>query len=462
MADLKLPGVGSGFPIQSFVDATVNAERAPKENMFARRANDIGVQLSSYGSLKSVLEELQTSLKKLGEEEAFEKRSTSFSNSGFANATADKTAVAGSYTIVVKELAEAHKVSTGNLDAETKYGSGSLTLDVGAESFTVNIDKDKSTLAEMAKAINNAEDNKGVRATVVTDDNGSRLVFFSDKTGTENEITVSASGNGDGDGGANLNVLATVTEVQAAKDAEVIIDNALVTSQSNKIENAIQGVTLDLKKVNDAPGGEKPDTKLTIGYDKSTVETNLKAFVESFNKVMSTINKLTSYSPETEKAGALNGDSTARSLTSKIRSMLSEPVEGASAPIRSLTDLGITTKQDGTIELDEDLLKKQVDENFAKIGQLFASEKGVSNKLDDMLDSFVGKEGILTKRDTSLNDQMKRLEDEQADFELYMEKFEERVYKQFSGMDILVAQLNQQLTSVISAFDNMPSFGGKQ
>lgn len=462
MADLKLPGVGSGFPIQAFVDATVNAERAPKENMFARRANDIGVQLSSYGSLKSVLEGLQTSLKKLGEEEAFEKRSTSFSNSGFASATADKTAVAGSYTLVVKELAEAHKVSTGNLDAETKYGSGTLTLGVGAESFIVNIDKDKSTLADMAQAINNAEDNKGVRATVVTDDNGSRLVFFSDKTGTENKITVSASGNGDGDGGTNLDVLATVTEVQAAKNAEVIIDNALVTSQSNKIENAIQGVTLDLKKVNDAPGGEKPDTKLTIGYDKSTVETNLKAFVESFNKVMTTINKLTSYSPETEKAGALNGDSTARSLTSKIRSMLSEPVEGASAPIKSLTDLGITTKQDGTIELDEDLLKKQVDENFAKIGQLFASEKGVSNKLDDMLDSFVGKEGILTKRDTSLNDQMKRLEDEQADFELYMEKFEERVYKQFSGMDILVAQLNQQLTSVISAFDNMPSFGGKQ
>lgn len=463
MADLKLPGVGSGFPIQSFVDATVAGERAPKEKMFQRRANDIGVQLSSYGTLKGVLDEFKTALKKLGDEEAFEKRSTSFSNSGFISATADKTAVAGSYTLVVKQLAEAHKVGTTAIpkaDAEKKLGSGSLTLGVGDESFTVSIDKDKSTLAEVADAVNNAEDNKGVRATVVTDDNGSRLVFFADKTGTEHQISVSASGNADGDGGESLDVLGTTTEIQAAKDAQVTIDGALITSQSNEIENAIQGVTLDLKKVNDDPGGEKPDTKLTIGYDKGVVEKNLQEFVKSFNTVMATINQLTLYDPETEKAGPLNGDGTARNLTSQIRRMLSEPIEGASAPIKSLTDLGITTKKDGKIELDEDLLKKQVDENFAKIGQLFASESGVSSKLDDMLESFVGSEGILTKRDSSLNEQMKKLDKERADFAIYIEKYEERIYKQFSGMDIMVAQLNQQLNSVIAAFDNMPNFGG--
>nr|WP_206063624.1 flagellar filament capping protein FliD [Oceanimonas sp. MB9] len=460
-----MPGVGSGFPIQSFVDATVAGERAPKDKMFSRRANDIGVQLSSYGTLKGVLDEFKTALGKLGEEEAFEKRSTSFTNSGFASATADKTAVAGSYTLSVKQLAEAHKIGTSAVpkaDAEKKLGSGTLTLNVGSESFSVSIAKDKSSLAEVADAVNNAEDNKGVRATVVTDDTGSRLVFFADKTGTESQISVSASGNADGDGGASLDVLGVTTEIQAAKDAQLTIDGALITSQSNEIENAIQGVTLDLKKVNDAPDGEKPDTKLTIGYDKGTVEKNLQEFVKSFNTVMATINQLTSYDPETEKAGPLNGDGTARNLTSQIRRMLSEPVEGASPPIQSLTDLGITTKKDGKIELDEDLLKKQVDENFAKIGQLFASEKGVSNKLDEMLESFVGTEGILTKRDTSLNEQMKKLDNERADFELYMEKYEERIYKQFSGMDIMVAQLNQQLNSVIAAFDNMPDISGGQ
>lgn len=464
MAGIKLPGVGSGFPIQSFVDATVAGERAPKDKMFATRANDINVQLSSYGALKGVLDEFKTSLEKLGEEEAFQKRSTSFTNSGFASASADKSAVAGSYTLVVKELAEAHKLGTAAIpkaDAEKKLGAGTLTLGVGDESFTVAIDKEKSTLAEVAEAVNNAEDNKGVRATVVTDDSGSRLVFFANKTGTESQITVAATGNADGDGGADLATLDdALTTVQAAKDAVVTIDGATVTSQTNEIKNAIQGVTLDLKKVNDAPDGEKPNTKLTIGYDKGTVEKNLKGFVDAFNKVMGTINKLTAYNAETERAGPLNGDGSTRNITSQIRSMLSETVEGAVSPLKSLTDLGITSKKDGTIELDEDLLKKQVDENFEKIGLLFASEKGISNKLDEMLESFVGKEGILTERDTSLNEQMKKLNKEAGDFELYMDKFEERTYKQFTSMDIMVAQLNQQLTSVISAFDNMPDFSG--
>ncbi|MFP2770610.1 flagellar filament capping protein FliD [Oceanisphaera sp. KMM 10153] len=468
MSGLKLPGVGSGFPIQQFVDATVSAERAPKEKMLARQANDINVQLSSYGSLKSVLSEFKDSLKALGEEEAFQKRSTSFNNSGFTSAKADKDAVAGSYTLVVKQLAQAHKVGSDAIpkaDAEKTLGSGTLTLGVGDESFSVAIDKEKSTLAEVAAAVNNAEENKGVRATVVTDDTGSRLVFFAEKTGTENEVTVSATGDGNGEG-PSLATLGSVTEIQPAKDAQVTIDGALVTSQSNEIKDAIQGVTLDLKKVNDPETSDKTDAKketiLTIGYDKSTVEKNLKGFVDSFNKVMSAINQLTSYDPDTERAGPLNGDSSTRSLTSQIRNMLSESVEGAVAPIKNLTDLGITSKKDGTIELDEDILKKQVEDNFERIGHLFASEKGVSNKLDEMLESFVGKEGVLTERDKSLNEKMAKLDKEAVDFELYMEKFEERTYKQFTSMDIMIAQLNQQLSSVTAAFANMPDFSGSK
>lgn len=480
MSGLKLPGVGSGFPIQQFVDATVAAERAPKENMLARQANDIKVQLSSYGSLKGVLSEFKDSLKKLGEEEAFQKRSTSFNNSGFVTAKADKDAVAGSYKLEITQLATAHKLGSSYIpkaEAEKKLGSGSFNFTLGegenAQSFGVNIDKDKSSLTEIAAAINNAEDNKGVRATVVNSqhpDTGepiSQLVFFSDKTGTDNKITVSATSSGGNEGTATLDSLvASPKTVQEAQNAEMTIDGAKVVSQSNEIKDAIQGVTLDLKKMTDKEDPAKTDLKtsttLTIGYDKTTVEKNLQDFVASFNKVMGAINQLTSYDQKTERAGPLNGDNSTRSLTSQIRNMLSEPIAGAVAPIKTLTDLGITSKKDGTIELDEDILKKQVEDNFERIGQLFASEKGVSNKLDEMLESFVGKEGILTERDKSLNDKMAKLDKEAVDFALYMEKFEERTYKQFTSMDIMVAQLNQQLNSVTAAFANMPDFSGKK
>ncbi|WP_445397068.1 flagellar filament capping protein FliD [Zobellella sp. An-6] len=463
MADLKLPGVGSGFPIQSFVDATVSAERAPKEKMFATRVTNINVQLSAYGSMKSALSEFQSAFKQLGDEEAFQKRSASLSESGFVTASADKTAVAGSYKLEVKTLAEAHKLGVDqSVASEQKLGSGTFEFTVDGNAFSVAIDQDKSTLAEIAEAINNAEGNTGVRATVINDGQGnSSLVMFAEKTGEQNAISYTVTGNNDGDDAAlGLGALAGFTEIQAAQDATLVIDNTTtITSPTNEIKDAIQGVTLNLKKLNDT---EKPSTTLTIGYDKATVEKNLKNFVAAFNKVMGTVNQLTSYNPETEQAGPLNGDGTARNLSSQIRRMLSEPVAGAVSPIKSLTDLGITSKKDGTIELDEGLLKKQVDENFEKIGLLFSSEQGVAKKLDDMLESFVGKEGVLTKRDTSLNDQLKKISNERQDFALYMEKYEERIYKQFTNMDIMVAQLNQQLTSVISAFESMPDFGSSK
>lgn len=480
MGDLKLPGVGSGFPIQQFVDVTVKAERAPKEKMLARQANEIKVQLSSFGSLKGVLSDFQDSLKKLGEEEAFQKRSTSFNNSGFVSAKADKDAVAGSYKIEVTQLATAHKLGSSYIakaDAEKKLGSGTFNFTLGegenAQSFGVAIDKDKSSLTEIAAAINNAEDNKGVRATVVNSEDpvtglaSSRLVFFSEKTGTDNKIKVSATNGTGNEGTATLeSLVAAPTTVQAATNAEITIDGARVVSQTNEIKDAIQGVTLDLKKITDPADSDKTDAKtsttLTIGYDKTTVEKNLTDFVSSFNKVMSTINQLTSYDAKTERAGPLNGDGTTRSLASQLRRMLSEQVEGAVAPIKTLTDLGITSKQDGTIELDSDILKKQVDENFERIGLLFTSEKGVSNKLDEMLESLVGKTGTLTERDKSLNDRMAKLDKEAVAFEIYIEKFTERTFRQFTKMDISVAQLNQQLNSVMAAFDSMPDFSGKK
>lgn len=460
MSGIKLPGVGSGFPVQTFVDAVVAAESKPKEQMFARRAGELNVQLSAYGSMKGALSEFQASLKRLGNEDAFQKRSASFSESGFVSGSADKTAVAGSYKLEVKSLAEAHKLGVGApVPSTQKLGSGTFDFEVGENAFSVTIDKDKSTLADIADAINQAPENKGMSATVINDGKGnSSLVFFSKNTGEANAISYTVSGNNDGDDEATgLSALASFTTTQEAKDAVLVIDNTTtITSDTNQVKDAIQGVTLDLKKLNDE---EKPSTTLTIAYDKNAVEKNLKDFVSAFNKVIGTLSDLTAYDPETEKAGPLNGDGTARNLVSQVRRVLTEAVADAAPGAKTLADLGITSKRDGTLELDNDRLKKQLNDNFDNVGKLLASDKGVANKLNEVLEGFVGKEGILTKKDDSLNEQLKKIDKERQNFALYMENFEERTYKQFAGMDIAVSQLNQQLNSVIAAFDSMPDFG---
>ena len=446
MAGIQLPGVGSGFPIQSFVDATVQAERAPKENALNRKQKSLDVRISSYASLKKELDAFQKSLKDLTSKEAFQKRSVTLSNEGFFTAKADKNAVAGSYTLAVEQLAQAHKVGSGyvNGDIKDNLGAGSLTLSLGSESFTVDVTADKSSLADIAKAINQSDDNTGVSATVVTDDKGPRLVLFGDQTGQENKISVSASGDA---GFTDIFLPENMKQVQAAQDAIVNIDGATVTRSSNEIKDAIAGVTLNLDKLNNT---DDPTTKLTIGYDKESVTENLKAFVESYNKIINTTKKLTSFDPESKAAGPLNGDALVRNITSELRNALGAKVEGASSSLKSLSDLGITTKRDGTLEIDNDVLDEHIANNFDGIGRLFDGDSGLASKLDEMLEGFTGRKGILTTKDESLNSQLSKLNKQRADFEDRMLKFEDRVFRQYNAMDQMIADMNNQMSSMMS------------
>lgn len=446
MAGLSIPGVGSGFPVQQFVDATVDAERVPKENAIKRQQSKVDVQISAYGSIQKELDAFQKSLKGLTDKEAFQQRSVSLSNEGFLTSKADKNAVAGSYDISVQQLARADKVASGYLAPETdikdNLGGGTLTLGMGNESFTVNVDAENSSLADIAKAINQSDDNKGVKATVVTDDNGSRLVLFGDKTGVANKVTVDA-----GSGGFGGVFDGALENIQPATDAIIKVDGATVTRGSNEIKDVIAGVTLNLDKVSTT---EDPMTTLTIANDKKSVTENLKSFVESYNKIVETTKKLSSYDAENKKAGPLNGDSLLRTISTQLRDALGSQVDGASSSLKSLSDLGITTKKDGTLEIDNKILDNHIANNFDGIGRLFDGESGLASKLDTMLKGFTGRGGALTTKKESLDLQAGKFAQQRLDLEERMAKFETRVMKQFNAMDAMVANMNNQMMTMMS------------
>ena len=444
MAGMALTGIGSGFPVQQFVDASVQAERAAKESSLNRKQGNLDVKISSYASVKKVLDSFQKSLKDLTAKDAFQTRSVALSTEGFLTTKADKNAVAGSYDIVVEKLAKAHKIGSGYATGNIKdnQGAGSLTLKTGGKEFTIDITADKSSLADIAQAINRADDNSGVKATVVTDNDGSRLVLFSDKTGVENKIEINPSVGGFG----GMFDATSLKEVQPAEDAVVKIDGATVTRPSNEIKDAIAGVTLNLDKV--SKDGEV--TKLTIGYDKKSVTDNLKALVDSYNKIVETTKKLSSFDAENKKAGPLNGDSLLRNITTQLRDALGEQVEGASGNLKSLSDLGITTKRDGTLEIDDKILEEHIANNFDGIGRLFEGDSGIGSKLDSLLKGFTGKTGVLTTKNESLSEQLSKLGKQRIDLDDRMLKFESRVMKQFNAMDAMIGKMNDQMSSMMS------------
>lgn len=448
---LTATGIGSGLDISNIVKVLVDAEKMPKEAMFNKSEDSIKAKVSAMGTLKSELSKFQDALKKLQTGDALNQRKISVSNPAYLSATSDKTAQAGSYNIKVEQLATNHKVAgTNTTSSASPAGEGSLGFGINGKNFSVDVSATDS-LASIAKKVNEASDNVGVTATVITSDAGSRLVFSSNKSGEDNQISITANDTA-GTGLTDMFGTGNTTTLQDAKNAIVYIDNQKVTSQSNDIKNAITGVTLSLTDADIAK-----TTTLKITQDNDAVKTNVKAFVDAYNSLVTAVDKMSSYDPDKKTAAALQGDSMIRSIESQLRGISSERVPTESGGTIALYDIGIKTDRYGKLSVDDTKLDKVLSEDMSSVEALFSTpNKGLANRFNDVADSYVKSRGLIADRQTSYTTQQKQLSDQRVAFTLKMDQLTARLSKQFNKMDLVVGQLNQQGAGLMDRLNSLP------
>ncbi|MFC6806053.1 flagellar filament capping protein FliD [Methylophaga thalassica] len=198
MATISSLGVGTGLDLESIVTGLMDIERQPLDRLESKQST-INAQISAYGSFKSKLSTFQSAMESLSSASSFKVFQANSQDEDLFTATATSTAATGSYNIDVTQIATRDKLaSSAFTDYNTTVGEGTLTISVGSESFDVTIDSSNSSLAQIRTAINNASENTGVTASIITDDSGARLVLTSNETGTDNAISVSVSGDSDG------------------------------------------------------------------------------------------------------------------------------------------------------------------------------------------------------------------------------------------------------------------------
>ena len=108
-------------------------------------------------------------------------------------ATSDNTAVAGTYSVVVNNLATSSKVASASFagGAASAIPSGTLKISQNGTDYDVAIPAN-ATLQSARDAINSAQGANGISANIVTDSTGaSRLVISSNKTGAGSDLKVS-------------------------------------------------------------------------------------------------------------------------------------------------------------------------------------------------------------------------------------------------------------------------------
>jgi flagellar hook-associated protein 2 len=429
----SLGGIGSGLDIQGLVSQLVAAERAPQAQRLSRVESTTKSQLSSLGSISSVLASLKSAATAFSSASGFGARTVSLSRSEFLSASASSSAQQGSYQIDVVQLARAAKQSSPpQPTAGSNLGSGSLSLNIGGSSFTVNAGGGPITLSGLRDAINAASDNTGVNATLVTADDGARLVLTGRETGAAK--TLSLSGTGDLVGFASA-----FTVNSTAADAQVRIDGNLTSSSTNTFSSAITGVTFTVSKSDPDPVATR--TVLTVGRDDGAARKQVDAFVNSINSVISTVKVATLYNPSTGSSSPLTGDALPRTLVSQLRNAVSATVPGQPIGFESLNSVGIAFQADGSLKLDAAKFDQAINADPQAVAALFSGDNSAGQRMSNLVDGFTGTNGVITSRNKALNERLSGVTRQREALDLRMERVKANYLAQFTAMEKIVTQL---------------------
>jgi flagellar hook-associated protein 2 len=187
------PTSGTGFDVSTTVASIVsnlqNVETPWKTQLTKLESQDTAI--SSLGTLFSNLSNDMSSLTDF--EGVMAVKTGSSSDTNVLTLTyADSTAIAGTHTVEVTNLAQTSSGYLAEVPSASTALTGSITLQAGSGTAqTITLTSSDDTLTGLASAINSS--GVGITASVLTDSSGSRLSLVSGTSGANGGITVSSN-----------------------------------------------------------------------------------------------------------------------------------------------------------------------------------------------------------------------------------------------------------------------------
>jgi len=354
------------------------------------------------------------------------------------------------------------------------------TFNVTINSVDFSFSKTDSLSTVMNK-INNSEAGVKIAYSSITD----RFTMTAAESGVGNNVAITETTG-------NLMTAMGLTSAGGAQvndgvNAVLTVNNQLITRSSNTME--IDGVNVTISEITSDP------TTLTMTENATSLLDSVKSFVADYNKLVDSINGLvkedydSDYQPLTEdqksemseteieawekkaKTGLLRSDATLKAISSKLHTVMT----GLSVGSTSLYTMGISSAgygENGKLQIDETKLKKALETKSSEIKELFTSEKGIGNALNEVITDATkttgvkGTRGTLveiagvasTMSDTENNifDQIKRTNKTIKTMQTRLTAEESRLWKRFTAMETAINSLNSQ-SAILSQFSGSSS-----
>lgn len=449
-------GIGSGVDTGALVSSLVGAVRDPKEKVITDRQSLNSARVSALASASSSLDTFADALNSLVQ------------GSGYAGTPVSNDASIASVSLLpggeitglpaqlqVQQLASAQvlaSVPVGGATASSAVGLGKLTLTVGGGTpVSIEVTAANNSYTGLAKTINDA--NAGVTASVVTDNQGTRLVIKG-ATGAASNFTL-ANDTGD----ADLASFAwtgsdspTMSKLSTAQDSIISLDGVEQRYSSNTIDTAIANLRIDLNKA--APG---TTVSLTKSEPTTTMRDLMVEFVDAYNTLMKGLNTASASGADQSSSGVLAGEAAIRDMKRQLSSMTSTAM-GTSGPFRTLADIGVATNRDGTLKLDTAVLDKAIAANPTAITQMLnpavstATNPGLAGLMDGVRDKIQVKDGALASAQAkyaeladTLAEQLEKLDTQMANYEEQLTSVYSKMESRLTALKATQSYLEQQI-----------------
>ena len=454
---MTISGTGA-IDVNSIVTQLMTIERRPLDAL-QQRETDIKSKLTALGRVQSAVSALQDSVAKLRQNTAFAAAKATVTGEG-ATAVAGTGAITGRFAVSVTALARAQSTASAAVaTATTSIGTGALTIrsaDGNTVLATINIgDTSTGTLTEARDEINAA--GIAVKASLVNDGGQVRLVLNSSQTGAANGFQVSV--------GAGLTGV-SFTNTQTAQNASFSVNGLALTSASNTVTDAVSGLTITLTKQPPAgsPPGTTVDSEVAVDLDADTVRTGVDNFIKAYNTLDALIRDLTKYDPTTKSAAVLNGETVLRRLQDQVRGLVTgAKTGGATGELTRLSEIGVAIQRDGSLTLDSSKFNAALTADSNKVARLFTTsatldtDQGFAMRLGTRLTSILGPDGLLESRQNGLQASIKTLDQQQSGMQARLTETEKRLRAQYSALDALVTNRQQQSNALANALAGLSS-----
>jgi flagellar hook-associated protein 2 len=446
-AAISSPGIGSGLDVNSIVSQLVTAATQNQQTNITNQTNQDNTQISALGSISSALSSLQSSLSGLISGGAATQLSATSGNTNAFTATTSSGAAPASYNVQVLALAQSSTIASGDYASATStVGDGTVTIGVGANSFTVTLAPGSDSLGSLVSAINSSPNNTGVSASIVGDGGNVRLMLTAQQTGNAGLLSLSSSATADGSS------FITTTQVQAPAQAEVSVNGYNYYSDSNTVTGAISGVTLSLL------GTTTAATPLTLAYNQQAASTAVQSFVSAYNAAVQSVSSQASYNSSTQVAGPLLGNPLVQALSGQLSSLVGGVFNGTGGNYSLLSQIGISLNSDGTLSLNSSTLSSALSADPNSVQELFSSSNGAGTQLNNLLNGYLGSggtTGILAASTDSLQTQLTNLGVQQTALNNQSQVLQTQYMAQYTALDTLMSSLKQTSSYLTAAFASL-------